>query len=119
MGGQMVQAVALDYHIPQPREAPPTGKTLSLLYVCGVAFSSLLPAVHRAWGLPPEGNNTSEPQKCAINPRRACAARVTVVVCVSVSVSTTILALQATKRIMSDINSFSFTWARKLKWRFC
>ena len=22
-----------DYHIPQPREAPPTGKTLSLLYV--------------------------------------------------------------------------------------
>ena len=44
---------------------------------------------------------------CAIvvNPRRACAARVTVVV--RVSVSTTILALQATRRLMSDTNSFS------------
>ena len=40
-----------------------------------------------------------------INPRRACAARVTVVVlcvCLSVCLSTTILALQATRRLMSD-----------------
>ena len=45
-----------------------------------------------------------------INPRRACAARVTVVglcVCLSVCLSTTILALQATRRLMSDTNSFS------------
>ena len=43
-----------------------------------------------------------------INPRRACAARVTAVgpfVCLS----TTILALQATRRLMSDTNSFSAT----------
>ena len=43
-----------------------------------------------------------------INPRRACAARVTVV---SVCLSTTILALQATRRLMSDTNSFSATRA--------
>ena len=45
-----------------------------------------------------------------INPRRACAARVTVVglcVCLFVCLSTTILALQATRRLMSDTNSFS------------
>ena len=51
-----------------------------------------------------------------INPRRACAARVTVIVlcvCLSVCVSTTILALQATRRLMSDTNSFSATRARK------
>ena len=51
-----------------------------------------------------------------INPRRACAARVTVVVlCVRLSVclpvSATILALQATRRLMSDTNSFSATRA--------
>ena len=40
------------------------------------------------------------------NPRRACAARVTVVV-LFVCLSTTILALQATRRLMSDTNSFS------------
>ena len=51
-----------------------------------------------------------------INPRRACAARVRqlVCVCVSVCLPATILALQATKRLMSDINSFSGTWARKI-----
>ena len=65
-----------------------------------------------------------------INPRRACAARVTVVVlCVcpsvrpsvrlSVCLSTTILGLQATRRLMSDTNIFSATRARKLNWRFC
>ena len=59
-----------------------------------------------------------------LNPRRACAARVTVVVlcvCLSVclSVSTTILGLQATRRLMSDTNSFSATRARKIMWRFC
>ena len=49
-----------------------------------------------------------------INPRRACAARVTVVVlcvCLSVCLSTTILALRATRRLMSDTNSFSATRA--------
>ena len=46
------------------------------------------------------------------NPRRACAARVTVVsVCLSVCLSMTILALQATRRLMSDTNSFSATRA--------
>ena len=55
-----------------------------------------------------------------INPRRACAARVTVVVlCVCVCVSTTILGLQATRRLMSDTNSFSATRARKIMWQFC
>ena len=48
-----------------------------------------------------------------INPRRACAARVTVVVlCVCVCLSATILALHATRRLMSDTNSFSATRAR-------
>ena len=41
-----------------------------------------------------------------INPRRACAARVTVVV-LCVCVCTTILGLQATRRLMSNTNSFS------------
>ena len=49
-----------------------------------------------------------------INPRRACAARVTVVgLCVCVSA--TILALQATRRPKSDIKCFSATSASK-KW---
>ena len=60
-----------------------------------------------------------------INPRRACAARVTVVVlrvsvclsvCLFVCLSPTILALQATRRLMSDTNSFSATKARKTMW---
>ena len=61
-----------------------------------------------------------------INPWRACAARVTVVVlcvclsvCVSVCLSTTILTLQATRQLMSDTKSFSATRARKVMWRFC
>ena len=57
------------------------------------------------------------------NPRRACAARVTVLgpsvcsclsVCLSVSVSTNILALQATKGHQSDTNSPSATSDPKL-----
>ena len=54
------------------------------------------------------------PDPNLINPRRACEARVTVVgLCVrpSVRLSTTILALQATRRLMSDTNSFSATRA--------
>ena len=57
-----------------------------------------------------------------INPRRACAARVTVVVlcvCLSVCLSTTILAPRATRRLMSDTNRFSATRAGKIMWRFC
>ena len=55
-----------------------------------------------------------------INPRCACAARVTVVVlCVCVCVCTTILGLQATRRLMDDTNSFSATRARNIMWRFC
>ena len=56
-----------------------------------------------------------------INPRRACAARVTVVVlsvCLSVCAHS-ILGLQATRRLMSDTNSFSATRERKIMWRFC
>ena len=52
-----------------------------------------------------------------INPRRACAARVTVLgVCVRVS--TLISLLRATKRMVSDTNGFSVTRARNIKWRF-
>ena len=50
-----------------------------------------------------------------INSRRACAARVTVVVlcvCLCVCLSATILALHATRRLMNDTNSFSATRAR-------
>ena len=57
-----------------------------------------------------------------INPRRACAARVTVVVlcvCLSVCLSTAILGLQATRRLMSDTNIFSATRAGKIMWLFC
>ena len=57
-----------------------------------------------------------------INPRRACAVRVTVVVlcvCLSVGLSTTILTLQATRRLMNDTNRFSAIRARKRIWRFC
>ena len=57
-----------------------------------------------------------------INPRCACAARVTVVVlcvCLSVCLSTTILGLQATRRLMSDTNIFSATRVRNTNWRFC
>ena len=39
-------------------------------------------------------------------------------VCLSVCLSATILALQATRRLMSDTNSFSATRARKITWRF-
>ena len=47
-----------------------------------------------------------------INPRRTCSTRITVLgLCdfLSVCLSTTILALQATRRLMSDTNSFSAT----------
>ena len=60
-----------------------------------------------------------------INPRsegyssRSVCLCVSVCVCVSVCLSTTILALQATRRLMSDTNSFSATRARKLMWKFC
>ena len=39
-------------------------------------------------------------------------------VCLFVCLSMTILALQATRRLMSDTNSFSATRARKVMWRF-
>ena len=55
---------------------------------------------------------------CIVNPRRACAARVTIVVlCVClfvrlfVCLSASILTLQATRRLMSDTSSFSATRA--------
>ena len=48
-----------------------------------------------------------------VNPRCACTARVTVVV-LSVCLSTTILGLQATRRLMSDTNIFSATRALKI-----
>ena len=51
-----------------------------------------------------------------INPRRACAARVIVLVRLS-GLSTLILELQATERPMSDINGFSAIRARKIMWR--
>ena len=79
---------------------------IMLMFVCGSAFFFLSP--HLAPFL-----------LCCTpvsvhDPRRACAARVTVVglcVCLSVCLSTTILALQATRRLMSDTNSFSATRA--------
>ena len=54
------------------------------------------------------------PLSSVIDPRRACAVRVTVVilcVCLCVCLFTTILATQATKRLMSDTNSLSATRA--------
>ena len=63
---------------------------------------------------PRESFNSVQKCKSIVNPRRACAARVTVVglcVCLSVCLSTTILALQATRRLMSDTNSFGATRA--------
>ena len=53
-----------------------------------------------------------------VNPRRACAARVTVL-SLSVCLSTTILTLQATKRNQRDTNYTSATSAREIKWQFC
>ena len=61
-------------------------------------------------------------RKCVhINPRRACATRVTVLglsVSLCVCLSTTILALQATKRHQRDTNSSSATSARIMNKRF-
>ena len=61
-----------------------------------------------------------------INPRRACAARVTVLglcvcvsVCLCVCLSPLILALQGSSRLISDTNGSSTTKARKVMWRFC
>ena len=56
-----------------------------------------------------------------INPQRACAAKVTVVglsVCLSVCLSTRILALQATRRPISDTSGFRTMRAWNVKWRF-
>ena len=58
---------------------------------------------------------------CIVNPRRACAARVTVLglsMCLSVCLSTLILALQATRRPMSYTNGFRSTSAGIIKRRF-
>ena len=61
-----------------------------------------------------------------INPRRACAARVTVLglcvclsvcVCVCVCLSPLVLSLQAPNRLMSNTNGSSATSARKIMWR--
>ena len=53
--------------------------------------------------------------KCVVNPRRACAARVTVVVlagaCLSVSLLPRFLSLHSSKRPSSDTNSFRVTLA--------
>jgi len=61
-----------------------------------------------------------------INPRRTCAARVTVLglcvcvcVCVSVCLSPLILFLQGPSRLISDTNGSSAARARKIMWRFC
>ena len=53
-----------------------------------------------------------------INPRRPCAARVTVGVCACVCVSTLILVLQATRWPMSDTNGLGTTGTLKLIRRF-
>ena len=79
----------------------------------------------RRWRNQTVGGRTKQHFKvsvCIINPRRACAARVTVVVlcvCLSVCLSATILALQATRRLMSDTNRFRATRAGKITWWFC
>ena len=73
-------------------------------------------------------DKTLHPNPCdkfdpVINPWRACAARVTLVglpaVCMSLCLSTLILALQATRRPMSDTNDCRTTRTRKIKERFC
>ena len=59
----------------------------------------------------------THPMQWVINLRRACAVRVTVLgLCVCLSA--TILALQATRRLMSDTNSFSAIRARKKRGDF-
>ena len=52
---------------------------------------------------------------CIVNPRQACAARVTVL---GLCVSSLVLALQAPNRLMSDTNGSSATSARKIMWQF-
>ena len=52
-------------------------------------------------------------QLSMINPRHTCTARVTVCVYVSVCLSVTVLVLQATRWLMSNINIFSATTAKK------
>jgi len=69
-----------------------------------------------------------------VNPRRACAARVTVLglcvcvcvcvsvcvsVCVCVCLSPLILVLQGPSRLISDTNGSSATRTQKIMWRFC
>ena len=63
---------------------------------------------------------TSEGSSSLINPRRACAARVTVVVsCVFVCLSAhAILAVRAIKSITKDTIVLSVRFAVILKWRF-
>ena len=76
----------------------------------------VVPPLHRDY--PEEVGHASD---YVINPRRACAARVTVLglcVCLCVCVSTLISALRGTKWMMSDTNGFCITSARKIKWRF-
>ena len=59
-----------------------------------------------------------------INPRRMrsegySSRSVCLSVCLFVCLSATVLALQATRRLMSDTNRFSATRAGKITWRFC
>ena len=62
-----------------------------------------------------EGRGEGKERNNVINPRRACAARVTVLgLCVCLS--TFILELQATKRQVNGTLVFSATNARKIMW---
>ena len=54
----------------------------------------------------------------AVNLRRACVGSSVWSVFPSICLSTTILGLQATRRLMKEINIFSATSARKIKWQF-
>ena len=70
----------------------------------------------------PESNLQKWWSCTVFNPRRACAAKVTVLglcVCVCFCLSPLILALQGPSRLISNTNGSGATRARKLMWRFC
>ena len=104
---------------------------LSYLFFYSVSFLSMGRFWHwvcrekRLFNLPPQFSRLGTqcpafPFLFMINPRHACAVRVTVLgLCVCLSVCLRLLALQAAKRHQSDTNSSSATSARKLNKQFC
>ena len=70
-------------------------------------------------GTVPDAEAKQAPELLEVSINHYCTWSVCLSVYLSVCVSTTILALQATRRLMSNTNSFSAIRARKIMWRFC